>query len=265
MDDWPALILSSGKRDVVIDPPVMNASGFLGFADEAQRHIDFNQLGALVTNTLSLEPRSPARPPRVLTFPGGFLLHSGHPNPGLSRAISRYRQTWAQMPLPVIVNLLAQSPGEAVEMIQIIEGLENVMAVELLLQSEPVEEQSELLAAACQGELPVIARLPVTASTALVKAAEEAGAQAVSLGPPRGSIKAPNGERVSGRLYGPLTQALALETVQRWRTAFNLPLLGGCGAISNEEIQAALIQGAAGAQVGFRLWKQIHQGGVGEF
>jgi dihydroorotate dehydrogenase (NAD+) catalytic subunit len=221
--------------------------------------LDLNRLGALVTNTLSLEPRSPANPPRVLAFPGGFLIHSGHPNPGLSRAIGKYHRAWADLPVPVVANLLALSPDEAAEMVQMLEGLENVMAVELLVQAEPMEGQSDLIEAVCSGELPVIARLPMTASTALVKTAEEAGVQAVSLGPPRGRLKAPSGELVSGRLFGATTLALGLEALQRWRSAVNLPLIGGSGLHTIEDIGISIIAGAAGVQLGLPLWRQIHQ------
>jgi dihydroorotate dehydrogenase (NAD+) catalytic subunit len=257
MHDLPALILSSGKRDVVIDPPIMYAAGFLGFADEARRHIDLAQLGAFVTNTLSLQPRSPANPPRLIQFPGGFLVHSGHPNPGLSRAISQYHRTWSELPVPVIVNLLARSPGEAAEMVRMLEGLENVMAVELLVQAEPIEAQGDLVEAACSGELPVIARVPVTASTILVKMAEEAGAQAVSLGPPRGTLRAPSGELVSGRIYSPLNLAFGLENVQRWRSILELPVLGSNGSDSSEHMGMIVQAGASGVQLDVGLWRLI--------
>jgi dihydroorotate dehydrogenase (NAD+) catalytic subunit len=262
MNDLPSLILSSGKRDVVINPPIMNASGFLGFADEARRHIDLTQLGAFVTNTISLEPRSPARPPRVLEFPGGFLLHSGHPNPGLSRAIARYHQAWAEMPVPVIVNLLAFSPDEASKMVLALEGLENVMAVELLGPAEPIGGADEIISAACSGELPVIVRLPMTSPAEYVEEVQQSGAHAISLGPPRGTVRGPDGRLISGRLYGPTTIALGLETLRRWSSAVQIPILGVYGLKASEEITILIAASAAGVQIGLPLWRQIHGEGA---
>jgi dihydroorotate dehydrogenase (NAD+) catalytic subunit len=258
MDDFPELILSSGKRDLVIDPPIMNASGMLGFADEGRKRLDFNLMGAFVTNTISFSPRTPAKPPRLLRHPGGFLLHTGLPNPGLSRAISTYQRTWREMPIPVIVNLLAFSADDAARMVQKLEGLENVMAVELLVRADPPDEAQALVSAACTGELPVIARLPLTASVELVNLVFESGAHAVSLGPPRGSMMAPNGELVSGRLYGSAVMALGIEAVQRFAPEVDLPILGGCGITTREELASVMEAGAAGVQIDYSLWR-LHE------
>lgn len=262
MQDIPELILSSGKRDLVIHPPVMNASGMLGFADEARNQLDFSQMGAFVTNTLSLAARTPANPPRILRHPGGFLLHSGHPNPGLSKAISRYRKAWRDMQVPVIVNLLALSAEDAAGMVLALEGIENVMAVELMVRMEPLDEAIALVSAACSGELPVIARLPLTASVELVRLVQEAGAQAVSLGPPRGSMVTPNGDLVSGRLYGSTILALGLETLRRLKPQVEVPLLGGGGVTTGEELASVFAAGAAGIQLDFCLWRH-HEGLLG--
>jgi dihydroorotate dehydrogenase (NAD+) catalytic subunit len=255
MDSLQELVLSSGKRDLVIDPPLMNASGMLGFADEARKHLDFHRMGAFVTNTVSLSARTPANPPRVLPYPGGFLLHTGHPNPGLSRTISRYQQTWRDMPIPVIVNLLALSVEEAAGMVQSLEGLENVMAVELLVRAEPMHEAQALIAAASSGELPVIARAPLTATVELIQCLQEAGAHAVSLGPPRGSLPGPNGEHISGRLYGAAFLALGIEALQRIHPHVSLPLLVGCGITTQEELRRVVAAGAAGVQMDYQLWR----------
>ena len=255
MDDFPELLLSSGKRDLVIDPPIMNTSGMLGFADEARRHLDYTRLGALITNTISFDARTPANPPRILQYPGGFLLHTGHPNSGLSRVISTYQRTWREMPIPVIVNLLALSADEAAGMVQKLEGLENVMAVEMLVRAEPTGEAQALVAAACSGELPVIVRVPLTASVELGNLVQEAGAQAISLGPPRGSLPAPKGEFVSGRMYGSAMLLLGIEAVQRFVAEVDLPILGGCGITTQPELASAIEAGAAGVQLDYNLWR----------
>ena len=77
------------KFDLAFDPPLMNAAGSLGFAPDRRGPIALEQLGAFVTNPVSLRPRTPAQGARLLPFPGGFLLHSGHPNPGFNRVVRR--------------------------------------------------------------------------------------------------------------------------------------------------------------------------------
>jgi dihydroorotate dehydrogenase len=159
------------------------------------------------------------------------------------------------MPIPVIVNLLALSADEAAGMMQKLEGLENVMAVEILVRTEPFDEAQALITAACSGELPVIARVPLTASVKLVNLIQDSGAQAISLGPPRGSLPAPKGEFVSGRMYGSAMLALGIEAIQRFVAEVDLPILGGCGVTTQPELAGAIEAGAAGVQLDYSLWK----------
>ena len=81
------------KFDLALNTPIMNAAGSLGFALDPNVPIDISHLGAFVTNPISIRKRTPARGPRLLEFPGGFLLHSGYPNPGLDSIIRRFAST----------------------------------------------------------------------------------------------------------------------------------------------------------------------------
>ena len=71
------------KSELLLNTPIMNAAGCLGFAPDTHGPTDLSQLGAFITNPISLLARSPAHGPRFLSFPGGFMLHTGYPNPGL--------------------------------------------------------------------------------------------------------------------------------------------------------------------------------------
>ncbi|MBN1668538.1 MAG: hypothetical protein JW862_15695, partial [Anaerolineales bacterium] len=211
----------TAKLDLYLASPVMNAAGTLGFAPNRRGAIDVSQLGAFVTNPISLAPRSPASGRRYQPTAGGFLLHTGYPNPGLSRVVRQQRRSWAQAGLPVIVHLLAQEPDSLHQMVLRLEGLENVMGIELGLPPELEQGTAQALVRAAIGELPVIARVhleQVLAEPALVLALLEtilqAGASAISLGAPRGSLAQPDGKRFSGRLYGPAVFPLALRAVE---------------------------------------------------
>ena len=102
--DDPSLFM---KFDLTISPPLMNAAGTLGFAPV----VELAGLGAFITNPLSLGSRTPAQSRAAPAFPGGILIHSGYPNPGLKAVIRRYARRWSNLNMPVIVHLLAQNRG----------------------------------------------------------------------------------------------------------------------------------------------------------
>ncbi len=121
MDEMP-LDFSTPKYDLDISPPVMNAAGTLGYAPQSSDLVNFDQFGAFITNPISLHPRTPARTRRSHSYPGGFLLHSGYPNPGLRAVIKQYSTRWARARLPVIVHLLVHQVEDVQPMVDHLEG-----------------------------------------------------------------------------------------------------------------------------------------------
>jgi dihydroorotate dehydrogenase (NAD+) catalytic subunit len=251
-----ALILSSGKRDFILDPPLTNVAGTLGFSDEARHHVDLSSLGAFITNPISLNPRSVARPPRVLPFPGGFLLHTGHPNPGLQRVIQQHQRRWMNLPCPVIVHILGQNPTELAKMVERLEEVEAVTALELGLEATDTDTISDLTTAAVRGELPVIAHVPMDCSEEIVLAIINAGAHALSLGPPRGSLPGRDGSIISGRLYGPALFPLALKAVAKLSEMIDIPIFASGGVSTPDQIHALLEVGAQAVQLDSVLWTE---------
>jgi len=248
-----SLTLSAGKRDLVIRTPLTNAAGFLGCDGAARESIDFAGLGAYFTSPVSLQPRSPAHGHRYLPYPGGFLLHTGHPNPGLRSAIRYERRHWAALPCPVIVHLLVQDPEDAREAVRWIESVDEVSGVEIGL-GEVDERQASQLVAAGVGEVPLIVQLPLGTAVSVFAAAAEAGAQAVSIGAPRGVLPDPTAAPVHGRLYGPAIFPLALQAVAQLKEQMRVPIFAGGGVYRREHALALLRAGAAAVQLDGVLW-----------
>src|SRR5512142_2226195 len=98
------------KRDLIFGKPVMNAAGTLGFAADPRAAVPWDELGAFITNPISLRHRKAAAAPAVMEFPGGFLMHNGLPNPGFPSALKRFGPRWQDSPLPVVVHLMADRP-----------------------------------------------------------------------------------------------------------------------------------------------------------
>ena len=243
------------KSSLSFSLPLMNAAGTLGFAPEPRLHGELGQLGAFLTNPVSLTPRTPAHGVRYLTYPGGFLLHTGYPNPGLEAVLRRCVPRWERSPIPVIVHLLGQGVDDLASMALRLESVPGVMGVELGFPKDADRTTwSGLLYEAACGELPVIARLPVDQAVELAPAALEAGAEAVSLGAPRGALPLPGGRLVEGRLYGPALFPQALAAV-RSLAQTGTPVIGAGGVYSQAQVQSMLSAGALAVQLDSVLWR----------
>ena len=242
------------KFDLSFSRPLMNAAGTLGFAPDPRLPVDLSQLGAFLTNPVSLAPRTPAHSRRCLPCPGGFLLHTGYPNPGLSAVIKRYAQRWTRSPLPIIVHLLGQGVDDLRSMARRLESMPGVGGLELGFPKEVDGALVSAFTGAACGELPVIARLPLDQAARLAPFALEAGAAAVSLGAPRGALPLPEGGLAQGRLVGPALFPQAMAAVHSLVQA-GIAVIAAGGVYSPAQAQAMLQAGALAVQLDAALWR----------
>ncbi|MBI5934333.1 MAG: hypothetical protein HY867_11545 [Chloroflexi bacterium] len=245
------------KRDLYFRTPILNAAGMLDFTPdfrEFQKPGFWDELGAFVTNPLSWRPRRVTAHPAAVEYPGGFLLHTGLPNPGLSAAVKKYARKWADSSLPIIVHLMADRPEETARMVESLENVENVMAAELgfapLLTDDIILTSLEM----AMGELPLIVSLPMEDAVRLAPRVMEAGAAAVSLTAPRGSLNTDHRSLMTGRLYGQSLFPQSLETVRRLAGA-GVPVIGAGGVYTREQAEVMKEAGAMAVQVDAVLWR----------
>ena len=248
------------KRDLYFSKPLMNAAGSLGFAPDSRTGISLDSFGAFVTNPFSLRPRLPTAQPAVIEYPGGFLLHTGLPNPGLKAGLKKYSAKWTRSDLPVIVHLMADRPEETRNMVRMLEEIENVMAVELGFAPLLADDIILLTLELCLGEVPLIISLPVEQVLSLGPRLMQEGAQAISIGAPRGALAltpspspSGRGELVTGRLYGQSLFPQALNIV-RDAAKLGIPIIGAGGVWTKENADAMLSVGALAVQVDVALW-----------
>ena len=205
------------KRDLIFRKPLMNAAGMLGFAPDFHAPVPWDDFGAFITNPISLRPRTAASQPALIEYPGGFLLHTGLPNPGLNATLKKYARRWNDSPLPIIVHLMADRPEETKQMVQMLESVDNVMAVELGFAPLLADDILSLTLEMCLGELPLILCLPSEQILSLGPRLMDEGADAISIAAPRGALpltplRLPHfpqkwgrgrGGMIEGRLFGP--------------------------------------------------------------
>jgi dihydroorotate dehydrogenase (NAD+) catalytic subunit len=239
------------KRDIYFSKPLMNATGSLGFAPDLRSGIALDSFGAFVTNPFSLRSRLPAAQPSVLEYPGGFLLHTGLPNPGFNSGIKRYASRWDKAELPIIVHLMADRPEQTQRMVHTLESHENVMAAELGFAPLLADDIILLTLEMCLGELPLIFSLPVEQVLSLGPRLIQAGAQAISISAARGALMTDH--LITGRLYGPSLLPRALENVYS-AAKLGLPIIGAGGVWKKEDADAMLAAGALAVQVDAALW-----------
>ena len=248
------------KRDLYFSKPIMNASGSLGFAPDSRAGVALDSFGAFVTNPFSLRPRLPAAKPELIEYTGGFLLHTGLPNPGLRAGIKKYASRWDKSDMPIIIHLMADRPEETQRMVRMLESQENVMATELGFAPLLANDIIMLTLEMCLGEVPLIFSLPVDQVLSLGPRLIQEGAQAISISAPHGALPltpSPSpkerGELITGRLYGPSLFPQTLETVYS-AAKLGLPIVGAGGVWNKENAEAMLSAGALAVQVDAALW-----------
>ncbi len=257
-------------RGLVLPNPVMAASGPFGYGVEVADLVDLPRLGGIVTRGTSLKPRAGHPGPRMAEIPAGLLLGIGPQNPGLDTVLDRYAGTWARWPVPVIVNLCADSAGELGEAVRRMEDAPGVAGIEVNLSCggggrggvvpglDPDAAASYVAAARRGTDLAVIAKLTAAASDvrAVARAVEDAGADAISAvntlpgflpavdrrGPALGSDY--------GGICGPALRPIALRVVWEVAQVVDVPVIGIGGVATVDDVLDFLAAGASAVGVG---------------
>ena len=241
------------KRELFLEKPFINSAGTLGFAPDPHNMPFLSNLGAFITNPISYKPRVPASNRTYLPYLGGFLLHTGHPNPGINRAIGRFKNRWAGAPLQVIVHLLVENPGTLAEMVRKLEGLENLMGVELGLPPDCSPQLLMDFMDAAFGELPIILCLSPEQIPIFKEMLPELNLSALHLIEPRGTLPDSKGELVTGRLYGPGIFPAMLTAAKRLIDT-GLPMFVNGGIFDQTQAKILLDMGVTAVGLGSVLW-----------
>lgn len=241
------------KRDLYLSKPLINSAGSLGFTPDPRNGIPLDAFGAFVTNPISLRPRLPTAHPAVVQFPGGFLMHTGLPNPGFNAALKKYSAKWNRANLPIIVHLMADRPEETQRMVRELENAENVMAVQLGFAPMLSDDIILLTLEMCLGEMPLIFALPHEQTLTLGPRLIQHGADAISLASPRGAMYDNDGNLITGRMYGQSLFPRALDVV-RSAAMIGIPVIGAGGVWSEADVESMLKAGAMAVETDARLW-----------
>ena len=232
-----------------LEHPVLNGSGTFD-AIAARRAfgdalLDDFPFSAFVSKTITPEPRAGNPPPRLYETPSGMINSIGLPNKGLDGFLSNDLPQLAELPVPLIVSVMATDRAGFERLVDGVGGRDEVAALELnvscpnvksglIVGEQPTETHALVTALRERTEKPLVVKLtPNTADPAAVAvAAEEAGADGVSLiNTLRATGLAPGSAEPwlgagSGGLSGPAVRAIALEQVRRVAAAVSIAVIG---------------------------------------
>ncbi|HET8759402.1 MAG TPA: hypothetical protein VFM58_25510 [Solirubrobacteraceae bacterium] len=201
---------------------------------------------AFVSKTVTLEPRQGNPPPRLWELPGGLINSIGLPNRGLDGYLAHDLPQLAELPVPLIVNVMGSTREQVAQLVSAFAERDEVAALELnvscpnvktglIMGADPGELAGLLDAVRPRTDKPLIVKLtPNCASPAdVAAAAQDHGADAMSLiNTLRGMALDPHrpgepwlgGE--TGGVSGPAVRAIALAQVREVRRRVALPIIG---------------------------------------
>jgi dihydroorotate dehydrogenase (NAD+) catalytic subunit len=224
------------------------------------RLIDLSKIGALVTNAVTYRPNRSAQGTRVIPLDSGVLVHTGLPNPGVKALVRDYAAIWKTASCPIIVHMVCTNPEEVGKMAAILEGRENMVALELGFADDAHPRDVKLMIAAVQAQtqLPILVQVPLYHPISMAQAAEEAGADAiVACAPPRGTARDPiTGAMVGGRLYGPWLKPLVTRAIGQLVSKIKLPVIASGGVHNPDDARDFLSIGARAVQVDALTWSR---------
>jgi dihydroorotate dehydrogenase (NAD+) catalytic subunit len=273
----PELTTTLGPR-IRLRSPLLAAAGSLGLGDRVADLADYSALGALVTATITPEPREGNPPPRTAEASAGLVHAAGLPNCGIDAFLTTVWPGLTEMNCQVWVSIAASSPGEWAAAAERLEGA-GVPVIELNLAPEWIwnsaggriapGSENEILkwigetVAAVRSvvSMPIVAKLPAIGAEigAAAVAAVDAGADllcvssafpAVVVRPAARSFRFPG---VVGALSGPAIKPLALYQVWRAAQAVRVPIIGVGGVMTYEDALEMLLAGASAVGLGTAL------------
>ncbi len=127
---------------LTLSNPVLVAAGTFGYGLEFARVVRLEELGGLITKTLTRRPRDGHPPPRLVETPSGMLNAVGLQNIGLDAFLREKLPTLRRCSVPVIVSVLADDADDVAAMVAQLDCAEGVAGIELNLSCPNVKHHS---------------------------------------------------------------------------------------------------------------------------
>jgi len=256
--------------DVAFANPIMVASGTFGYAQEFDGLLDFSQIGAIVTKTVTLEPRTGNPPPRIWETAAGMLNSIGLPNVGVEEFIVQKMPFLRNLATRIVVNVAGKTGDDYVRIVERLQQVDGIDAYELNFSCPNVKQGGMSFSADAQiaervtadvrkkSQRPLIVKLTpnVTSIADIGKAVEQGGADAVSaintLVGMAVDVKSrrPRLSTITGGLSGPAIKPIALAKVYELCRKLTIPVVAIGGIMNLQDALEFFVVGATAVQIG---------------
>src|SRR5947209_4889303 len=278
--------LSLQIGSLTLKNPLIAASGCFGYGVEYADVVDLSTLGGIVSKGLFLTAREGHPAPRIVETPAGMLNAIGLQGIGARRFVDEKMPELRARGATVIVNVCGTTIDEYAEVSRIVSDAEGVGAIELNISCPNIKEGGIQFGCSLDGtfavvdavrkvtRLPVIPKLTpnVTDVASFARAAEEAGADAVSLVNTFLAMvidvetRRPRISNVVGGLSGPAIRPIAVRMVYECRQTVKIPIMGMGGIADARHAIEFMVAGASAVQVGTAnfvdpfIWTKLLEG-----
>jgi len=262
--------LTTRIGSLTLKNPLIAASGCFGYGIEYADVVDLSELGGVAVKGLFLTEREGHPPPRIVETPAGMLNAIGLQGIGVHRFIRERLPELGERRAVVLVNICGSTLDEYVEIARILSDVDGVAALELNISCPNIKEGGIQFGCSLTGTYDVVSairkvtRLPlipkltpnVTSVASFARAAEDAGADAVSLVNTFLAMaidvetRRPKLSNVVGGLSGPAIRPIAVRMVYECRQQVKIPIIGMGGITDARDALEFIIAGAAAVQIG---------------
>jgi len=262
--------LSVNIGKLAMKNPVMTASGTFGYGLEFQDFVNLEEIGGIIVKGTTLHHREGNPYPRMAETPMGMLNAVGLQNKGVHYFAEHIYPQIKDIRTNMIVNVSGSQIDDYAETARIINGLENIPAIELNISCPNVKQGGMAFGVTAHGAAEVVSAVRkvydktlivklspnVTDITEIARAVEGAGADSVSLintllGMAIDAEKRkPVLSTVTGGMSGAAVKPIALRMVWQVAKAVQIPVIGLGGIMNWKDAVEFLLAGASAIQIG---------------
>ena len=280
----PDLSVSLGS--LTLPNPLIAASGCFGYGLEYEQVVDLSMLGGVVSKGLFMKERQGHPPPRIVETPAGMINAIGLQGIGVHRFVKEKLPLRNKAGARTCVNVCGTTIDEYVEGCKVLSQADGVAAIELNISCPNIKEGGIQFGCSLTGtydvvsavkkatHLPIIPKLTpnVTDVASFARAAEDAGADAVSLVNTFLAMaidvetRRPKITNVLGGLSGPAIRPIAVRMVWECYQLVKIPIIGMGGITDARDAIEFMLAGATAVQIGTQnfvdpfVWSKVLDG-----